>query len=49
MGMSGDLREAIESGSTMVRVGSAFSGRLMKLDDDGLPRMEEGATMISLK
>ena len=26
MGMSGDLREAIESGSTMVRVGSALVG-----------------------
>ena len=27
MGMSGDLREAIESGSTMVRVGSALFGQ----------------------
>ena len=26
MGMSGDLREAIESGSTMIRVGSALFG-----------------------
>ena len=30
MGMSGDLREAIESGSTMVRVGSALFGERVR-------------------
>ena len=30
MGMSGDLREAIESGSTMVRVGSALFGQRVR-------------------